>query len=1050
MKPLKITMSAFCPFPGVAEIDFSKFGGLGLFLISGNTGAGKTTIFDAIAFALFGQASGSDRTPETLRSDFASPEAKTFVELVFTHKGKQYTVTRKPRYERPKISGKGTTIENPDAELIFPDGSVVSGYREVSNRIAEILGITYPQFKLTAMIAQGEFRQLLFADSRERAEIFRRLFQTDLFSATQKVLKELEKEAKEQCDESRRRILQHIGSIQCPDDNVEMSAQIESVLDDQNIHRTEDILNLLALQNEADKNLMHGLREDLSRLDRESAEIIAQIAKAEHINKLFKALDSAKAEKSGLDLQKEDMLALESRISNAEKALYNVFPLQALYLREKENVKILFESIGRLDDEIASSQEKLDSLRKTLDDEQNREPMREALSSDVSQLEKELPLYLDADRLEKECSNLRAKLNELNETINRQISLVGKYRLEKDDLAERLRKTESYETQYVQCLNTIDNLNRTVKELDSLKSEVLNVRQLKYQHRIFKERYEKAEEDYRRSARLLEESETAYNRERSGIMAAKLADGEPCPVCGSTVHPRKAVITTGAPGEEELKLLKSRYEKCLREMQEGSRILGEKTAELNTSVNHMLGACRSVLRIESVPDDTDILLGMIGKRIAECDEKLSELRAAEQDLKAGLDERYKCQERLKEIELAEAELTGAISEANEEKSSLSSALGTMEGRLQALSGSLSCKSLAEAEESLRKKKHQLAMLKDALKKAEEDYINASNDLQAAKTLLEDIRKRYDEAVISESEAFEKYSESMAACGFKDEEDYTAALMDESEVKLSKEKLQLYRDSMNSIDSELRRLEAETAGLEPQDVSLLEDMKNRISVEKDKADQTLRSVTARYLSNQRTENSIRQENEKRKELENDFLLISSLSKTANGELPGRQKIAFEQYVQAYYFNHILDAANTRLGSMTGNRYTLIRREEPENLRSQTGLDLDVLDHYTGKIRTVKTLSGGESFIASLALALGLADVIQSHAGGIEIEMMFIDEGFGSLDPQSLELAVRALNTLASGNCIIGVISHVAELKERIDRQIVVSKGINGSTVSIQLP
>jgi exonuclease SbcC len=1050
MKPLKITMSAFCPFPDVVEIDLTQFGGRGLFLISGNTGAGKTTIFDAIAFALFGEASGADRTPDTLRSDFASPQTKTYVELVFTHRGKQYSVLRNPRYDRPKISGKGMTTENPDATLHMPDGSVVSGYREVNNRITDILGITYSQFKLIAMIAQGEFRKLLFADSRERAEIFRRLFQTDLFSVAQKVLKELEKDAKEQCNDSKQRILQHIGNIQCGDDNIDIATEIEAVIKEQNIHKTDDVLNLLNLQNEADKTSMDELQEKSKQLDIESTKIIAQITNAEHINKLFQSLESAREEKSILDLQKDDMQEMERKISNAEKALYNVFPHQSLYLRERKAVEELSNAIAKLEEEIALREEKQESFLAALGELRSKEPLREAVSAAINQLEKELPLYSDADSLEKERNNLGKELNDTEEAIYKHTSLIEKYKLEKVELTDSLKKTESFEAQLVQCLNSIEKLNGTVEDLNSLKKEIQKIRQLKLQLEIVTNRYKKSEEDFCLSSKLLEESETAFNRERAGIMAADLVDGEPCPVCGSTDHPRKAAITSGAPSEDKLKQLKKEHEKYLQAMQKESQNVSEKRAELNTSTNHMLETCKAVLGNEPDLDDTDSCLDIIGKRLASCDIELNELRLREQELRAGLEDRIKHQERLNEIELAEKDLVSAISTANETKNSLSSKLSSIEGRLQTLKSSLSFGSLAEAEKNLLSKKQELTDLKAALERAEEDYNNANNELKAAKALLDDSKKRYDEAINNESAAYKEYFESMIVCGFENEEEYLAALLNESDIKLMKEQLQLYRDARNRVNSELRRLEKETLSSAPQDIKLLEDKKKEIGETKDQVDQELRVITARYLSNKRTESAISQENEKRIENENKYLLISNLSKTANGELAGKQKLAFEQYVQAYYFNQILDVSNKRLGSMSGNRYMLIRREESENLRSQTGLDLDVLDNYTGKIRTVKSLSGGESFIASLALALGLSDVIQSHAGGIEIEMMFIDEGFGALDPQSLELAIRALTSLASGNCLIAVISHVAELKERIDRQLVVTKGIVGSTVTIQTP
>lgn len=1055
MKPVKITMSAFCPFPDLVQIDLSKFGGRGLFLISGNTGSGKTTIFDAITFALFGEASGNDRTPDTLRSDFAGSNTKTYVELVFTHKGNSYTVRRNPRYERPKKHGTGTTSENADASLLLPDGTYISGYREVTGYIIDLLGITSSQFKLIAMIAQGEFRKVLFADSRERAEIFRRLFGTDLFNTTQKILKEREKDAKAQLDNSINIILQHISRIECQEDGVlheshtePTNPSLKELITELNIHKTEAILELLSDQNYKDRKLETALKKELKVIENETERLIAEITTCDQINKLFTELEETKAKKTLLESRKEDMKKTEIALDNAEKALYSVRPLEKEFLREKNERLQLEENRDKLESKLGELEETKNAALSLLESERSKESTRSEMASAISKLQEELAHYVAVEELQEQKTRLAEELKETETKIGEYLKKKNEIIEEKEDLSKKLNESESFEVHLVECNNNVEKLRKTEGDIKKLQGGVLKVQNLRLDLKNAEERLEAAEAKYREVNNTFIESEVAYHREQAGMLALTLESGQPCPVCGSTEHPCKAVVSPGAPTSAMLEELKASLESARLLMQDEGRAVSRNRAELESATEYMSNEYKEIFGKVPANDDTDTLLNNISALSLENAKEIENLLKEIDTIENRIDERNRWKDRLNKLETALLETDNLHTGANEKKSSLSGEINSLGGKLEAMKSSLSYESSSVAQERLTQLENELNMLRDAFRKAEEHYNSITNEVESTIALLKDLDQRLEDAHRKESAAIEEYHKKIESCGFENEHSYRSALLEEPVIKQKRNELQDYLNSINSVSSNLQRLEKATEGKSPQELTALELRKEELDTQKETKGSELRAVAARYLSNARTEEEIRNENARRVELEAEYVLIRMLSKTANGELDGKQKLTFEQYVQAHYFNRILDVANRRLAQMSGNRYLLIRKEVADNLRSQSGLDIDVLDNYTGKTRPVKSLSGGESFLASLSLALGLSDVIESHAGGVEIEMMFIDEGFGSLDPQATESAVRTLNSLASGDRIIGVISHVPELKERIENQIILTKGIAGSSVRIE--
>ena len=1046
MKPIKVVMSAFGPYAEQAELNLSCFDGKGLFLITGDTGAGKTTIFDAISFALFGEASGSTRTVDTLRSDFASPETKTFVELTFLHKAKRYQITRNPKYERPKKTGTGMTTETADATLLLPDGDVVSGYKEVNNKIEDLLGINSRQFKQIAMIAQGEFLQLLLAESKDRADIFRRVFNTELYQTIQKLLKEREKAARTDCDRNEQSILQYIGGIVCPED--ESYQSLADAIHAQELHAVDQTIPLLKQLIEDDNALSVKLKAQTTELEKQIAIQITQAEKAKFINASFEHLSAAQKRQGELNAQEETIGLQEKALADAEKALHTVKPAEDNFLREKKAKDDLTVKINNLKINVNKQADSIQELLQAYEAEQEKEPEREKMASAIDRLTKELPQYEIVDRLTAECGKLSEELAALDDTLRKLSNEKGRLQENKLDLNEKIEKTADTEVQLTQCQHDVEGLGQKTGILESIKEEIKVTKCLRKELQTCQRNYEQAEKSFLSSNADTVRMETAFFREQAGILALKLKAGYPCPVCGSPDHPHLAVAAPGAPSEAELRKSKAESEELRQVMQKASEAAKQKETEWNSSDGHLRKNAADFFMGNPIPAEINALAALVDTQLTNCKEQRDILSDTFKGLVSTLELRKKWQEELKGIEQNQKENEESFAQGSEHRSGLMSDFSSKNGELATLKKAMEFTSRRQAQAEIKSLTEKLDMAKQSLQNAEKGYQAAQNKLESDKALLNDHQKRLDDAIPVADAALAAYKEKYMACGFLDETAYHDALKTEQEMESLKTGIENYKDECKKVQAELERLLEETRDKQPQDLNLLDQNRRQLDSEKNVVNAQIQTVGARRTSNEKTKKALYAAEKEQRTFEKNYLLINGLSKTANGELTGKKgKLAFEQFVQASYFNQVLTEANKRLKLMSDSRFELLRREKAINFRSQTGLDIDVLDNYTGKIRTANSLSGGESFKASLSLALGLSDVIQSYAGGVEIDTMFIDEGFGALDNESLEQAIRTLGGLASGNRLVGIISHVSELKERIDRQVVISKGITGSSIKV---
>lgn len=911
MKPVLLKMSAFGPYAGEETLYMDRLGDKGLYLITGDTGAGKTTIFDAICFALYGEASGSNREPWMLRSKYADANTPTYVELEFTHAGKTYFIRRNPEYKAPKLRGEGIRRVPADAELRMPDGNVVTRVREVTAQIEEILGLNKDRFSQISMLAQGDFLKLLLADTKERQEIFRELFKTSGYRMLQERLEEERRSVYGEAEDLRKSVSQYISQLKYSEgdskaDAIERAKAGELIPASEIISCIDGILEDAAAQNGR-------LSEETAKTDRALEELNTEIGKAEELAKTAEQLEK---DRKGLAQAEVKCESLENERS-----------------AKKEELK------------------KKDELQKE----------EAAIEAELTQYEKLDRTVTELERAEKKQKELGSSIAEADAAVKTLQALTDELKRELDslkDVGADKAKLEAERDRLKQRMEQLLELEKTKKQLKDREKQCIKAQ----------EAYLERSAEYDRIRRAFETLRKAYMDGQAGVLARQLEEGRPCPVCGSTEHPQPASEAEEVPTREELETAENEAKQAEAAASAASLDAGkkktsfeEKQAEYNKAAGRIFAEGEA---------DTDAAGKETERQLAENGKKIDEAAAGEKR-KAELGKKIpENEDRIKEK-------SGGLAKNREDAAALAEKIKTLAKMRDEIRGSLKFDSLAAAQKRIDELKVYCEKLQKAYDKAEEACRDANSERDTLKGRIKNAEERLSAA--------EQY----------DLEDMYArrnALQNEQQLEKQKSELLI---PMIRTDSDLR---------------------TKIKEQSDRLEEVRRKLT----------------------------WITALADTALGKLKGKEKIMLETYVQMTYFDRIIRRANLRLLKMTGGQYELKRTEASEDNRSQSGLELSVTDHYNGTQRSVKTLSGGESFMASLSLALGLSDEIQSAAGGVRVDTLFVDEGFGTLDSDALELAYSALASLTEGSRLVGIISHVAELKEKIDCQIVVTKKANGGS------
>ncbi len=1042
MKPVKITMCAFGPYARTVEVPLADFGDSGLFLITGDTGAGKTTIFDAITFALYGEASGNNRESSMLRSDFAAPEDRTWVRLDFAYRDRLYRVERSPRYQRAKKSGTGMTWENANAVLNLPDGKVITGYTAVSDAVKDIIGIDRNQFGQIAMIAQGDFLKLLLANTEERGKIFRKVFNTEMFQQFQYELKNQASLLRNRYEDLRRSILQYAAGFDCPPDH-SMYAELEMLKDENNINNLDRYLSCLQSLIDEDQQLQQAESSLNENSRKELTRISQQIATADADNQRLDRLEQARKRVTELEGRQKEFSQKAEQLQAAENALYHLKPVADELQQAWKSASDYISRLKEQKEGLESDKNRLVEWQLKWQTEKDREPERDALVAAISAVQDSLEQYKELDLRLKEIKALDQRLKEQQTRLEnlqaKRETLVGT----EEKLKKVLEDCQDIEVKAERARNNLAEWERRregLRELSGIAAQIETDRSklVSAQHE-----YEAALEMSQVLSAAYEQIEIAFLNEQAGIIAERLTPGEPCPVCGSSTHPHPAQLSAQSPSEAQLRKSKKEAAAARDRTYEANQAaanwrvgLEAKTEALLKNVQALLGE----VAVEEIP-------ARLALEIHRAEEEWA--KWSEQAAKLGNLAKKKIiwQSELNETVKILAELVHDLNDLDKEVGETRMSRGILEAKANSTRARLGFNSRTDAEKDMRIRTVALENMKKSLAAAEKEVNEGRAALENRQGILIELTGSLTTAKTALSEVQLKFAQVLKARGFDDEQHYQQSLRSEQDIQELRTDLDQYKIIVQEARAEVTTLVAETEQAAFIDTTALKERKEGLEKASTAAEERLRIIFSRINTNSNLLAKIGTRRQEMAETEQAYQGMRVLSDTANGDLKGRPRLAFEQYVQAAYFNQVIAEANKRFSYMTGGRFVLIRKEEAGNLRSQTGLELDVIDNYTGKSRSVKTLSGGESFKASLAMALGLSDMIQRFAGGIKIDTMFVDEGFGALDPESLEQAIEVLLGLTSGSRLVGIISHVSELRERIDKKLVVQKGMTGSNITL---
>lgn len=907
MRPLKITMSAFGPYAGEVTLDMQKLGKSGIYLITGDTGAGKTTIFDAISYALYGEASGNYRENTTLRSKYASADTPTFVELEFEYNNEIYKINRNPEYPRPNKRGEGFTKQSANAELVMPDGSVITKIKEVSAKVEEIIGINKNQFSQIAMIAQGDFRKLLNCETNERSKIFRKIFKTEPYHNIEIKLSSLFNELRRNREKEKSGIEQYINQLKC-NENDTLSLELERA-------KSGDVLieDVIKLAGEI-------INKDTLEYTKTQKNIESINEKIEKINSNIKLYENQEATKKAYAKASAKLEEFKTKRSECEKAY-----------KSAEAQRERLDDLTRKINLINSKMPKYDELKSLENSIKEKAQSFEKSNNSLKLKQQEITL------LEKEIDEKSKALEEVKGAD----LLAQKLTVQKEEIKKKAEALKELKT-----------------EIDRCKAEQKNLKNAQSFAKSALDEYGALENEYNQIY-------IAFFNEQAGIIADELKDGEPCPVCGSTSHPNLARKSENAPSQADVEsaqnLVKKAQEKADKARDTASALksrFDEIAANVKSAAKKLFGTDDNVF------DDYNSNINALKK---EYDDTLALLKTANEKLNLY----QKLDKEIPKIQEKQKSLSDEISTLNTQKASDEAFISENTKRVTSIKSELDFESADLAKDKLK------------------EYTNLSNDIkntiEKSKNDFDDIKSKYDT---------QKGTKASLENALKEFKEIDLASLNEKSLKLNEYK---------------------------KDV-----------------DKTAKSLYSRIESNKLLVDNISEKRDILKGYDDKYVWLKALSETANGDISGKEKITLETFVQMTYFDSIIRKANIRLLTMSDGQYELVRRSDAETLKKNEGLALDVIDHFNGSSRSVSTLSGGESFMASLCLALGLSDEIQSSNGGIKLDTMFVDEGFGSLDGEALDRALSALTSLSQGNRLVGIISHVDALRDRIDNKIVITK------------
>lgn len=1044
MKIRKLIINGFGPYASKQELDFEKnLEGKNMFVITGNTGAGKTTIFDAINFALYGEANGCDRESKSLRSDFANPETPTEVELWFSLREKDYYVKRTPSYIKPKQRGEGFVENKPSAEIKLSKDKTVTGVNQVTKEIENILGITTEQFKQLVMIPQGEFKRLLNAKSDEKEDIFRKIFGTEIFQSIQNNIKEQANKLKKSIEQVERDRSNKIRSFICSEADEGLFRLINA-----DKHNIELIMNCFYEFIEVDKDKEKKLETKIEQTRSVIDKISYEKTLGEANNKRFYNLEKNKVDLEKLNQRVEEFKNKGILVFRGKKAL-TAKRHEDKYIEKNNDIKKLKKEIEEIDKKIVTYTEIYKKSEKKFKEEQGKENEKSQLIKDIDEnqrLKDKVASYEAnksiVEKLEKKVKVIKDRILEIrliSAQNDKKIELINN---ELEEIKKAKEESGILEIKQINESNKKDKLNRLRRDIDLWINE-------NGKHKKATEKFSEIDGRFKELKEKFELLEDTFRKNQAGILASELKEGASCPVCGSSHHPRLAKLENSEITEEAVKISKDALEE-VREKRD--KKLNELT-NINSSLkaikdNSITPGVKELLNKEDIYEvmdisaevnvlvinNTAILLALKNKI-----QILNTMISKESEKIQARDITRKNNENLRnELELRNEEHVledGNLRAANNTLDSIKNDFkGEIKNKVELVQIGIA---LSERQQSLKR----------AYEEAEIAFSKIKGNLDQEMGRHKRTNEMSENANDEFKSAVSVFKDCVLELGFSGYEDYKASSLSEEKIENLDVEINEFNINLSGSKKLYEASLNETKDLLKVDLEVLKDK----LVSEDIIFKSLNKGQMELFAKIRNNSLILEDCKKySKAIEIDekkYEIVGKLSNIINGD--NSKKISFERYVLAAYFEDIIMAANIRFNKMTSGRFELLRKQEIGDKRKGQGLELEVFDNYTGKARDVKTLSGGEGFKASLSMALGLADVVQAYAGGIQLDTMFIDEGFGTLDPESLDNAVECLMDLQKDGRLVGIISHVPELKERIDARLEVSSTSKGSMAEFKV-
>ncbi|WP_161493858.1 SbcC/MukB-like Walker B domain-containing protein [Virgibacillus necropolis] len=1034
MRAISLSVKAFGPYWGQQTVNFNELGEESIFLITGPTGAGKTTIFDAICYALYGRASGSDRDQDSLRSHFATMDDQTEVQFHFALNQKEYVVTRSPKQYKKKERGEGYTDDPPKAILYeIKNGEkllLYSRIKEVNETLEGKLGFDYEQFRKMILIPQGEFRKLISENSKEREAVLQNIFHTYFYERMTDQLKTESRTLKDKIAFIEQSIEQELRKIDWTNTVPEEADTIPIILK----KLTDEITETKKL--DANESIKKS----------EQQKVVQKMQQALQDGKL---LEEKYKQKEKLELEQKELKEREISITETKEKIKaatsasKVFPFEEQMKARKKEWMDEEEGLQKQQDLVSRLQNKYETISASYNDqlqqEDTRNQLKEAISKEKQQLEY-VNLYAN---LQKETMEIAKERNELNKKLtNTENNIVD---IDRDlDKADAMLESEQEVTkQYYDMKEKCEQASTIINELKSFDTENKKLNTLRKNYKQIEITFQRKQNELRSLREEYRKLEIAQKEEYAVVLAGQLEHGKPCPVCGSVEHPFKAAspdhsVDTNLMETTEQKL--HQQERAVEEFQktyvdsksegQSQRLLVDKLEEeIKGKITNFdqIDNDRTINewneRYKKILEKRDILYKQISK-IQSIKTNKTALKAKKEKVKQTFDQFSKnyqtIHEKLVKYETRLIELKKNIPDHVTDP--------------------------IKFQMEISNKEQAYNKLINTWEKLKKDYQDTREKMQKEKTILEEKQKTKKRANDNYTKQENLFTQQVESCGFSSIEKYQLASLTEGEQYTLEKKVEAYEKRLEELTYTLKTLVQDIQEKGRPDILKLENELHVKQTELDQISEQLQLLRIKMKSDEQIHQSISNQLEKQQELEKDFYTIGDLADLAHGN--NSLKLSFERYVLASFLDEIILQANLRLDRMSDHRYQLIRSGQVAKRGAQSGLDLEVLDHHTGQQRSVKTLSGGEGFKASLSLALGLADVVQTHAGGIQLDTLFIDEGFGTLDEESLQQAIDCLKDLQQSNRLLGIISHVPHLKNEIHAKLQITPSHNGSKFGFQ--